>query len=130
MPFQYSCFISYCHGQHDLVRAFLDQFKAALKNELDTLLDEEIYVDEERLKPGYKYNEALAQAICQSACMVVIYSPRYERHDYCIREFRGMVRLEESRSKLLKAILKEKAAGVGCIIPIILRGADAIPDWI
>ncbi len=68
----YACFVSYCHGQYDLVKGFIDQLKTALKSELDALMDEELYIDEERLRPGYHYNEELARAICQSVCMVVV----------------------------------------------------------
>jgi hypothetical protein len=118
MAFKYSCFISYCHGQHDLIKGFIDQLKKALKAELETLLDEEVFIDEERLKPGYEYNEELARAICESVCMVVVYSPRYVRHDYCVREYEAMRRLEERR----RALLGPAAHGRGFIIPIILRG--------
>lgn len=118
MAFRYACFISYCHGQHDLIKGFMDQLKAALKAELETLLDEEVFVDEERLKPGYEYNEELARAICESVCMIVVYSPRYVRHQYCVREYEAMRRLEERRRNLLGSA----AHGRGFIIPIILRG--------
>jgi hypothetical protein len=125
MAFKYSCFVSYCHGQHGLVTGFIDQLVSALKAELEAFLDEEVYIDSERLKPGYKYNEKLAEAICQSVCMLVVYSPRYERHEYCIREYEAMAQIEQKRTALLGA-----SDGRGFIIPIILRGADDIPDRI
>ena len=46
----------------------------------------EVYFDEDRLVPGYQYNEALAKAICRSACMFVIYWPSYLESDYCRKE--------------------------------------------
>lgn len=118
MAFKYACFISYCHGQHELIKGFIDQLRGALKGELETLLDEEVFIDEERLKPGYEYNEALARAICESVCMIVVYSPRYIRHAYCIREYEAMKRLEDRR----RALLGPAAHGRGFIIPIIFRG--------
>jgi hypothetical protein len=134
MAFKHACFISYCHGRYDLVKAFVDQLKAALKAELDPLLDEEVYIDEERLGTGYKYNEELARAICQSVCMIVVYSPRYERHEYCVREFEGMAILERARMEILKERLQALGAeadpGPGCIIPIILRRDDDLPKRI
>ena len=126
MPFKYACFISYCHGQYDLTKAFIDQLKRALKSELEPLLDEEVYIDEDRLKPGYLYNEALARAICQSVCMVVVYSPRYERHSYCGREFAGMELLEQARRKLLGS----GAGARGFIVPVIFRGEADLPPRI
>jgi hypothetical protein len=124
--FKYACFVSYCHGQYDLVKSFIDQLKAALKSELEPLLDEELFIDEERLKPGFLYNDELAKAICQSVCMVVVYSPRYERHEYCVREYEAMAKLEETRLTMLRP----EARGRGLIIPVILRGGDDIPPRI
>lgn len=103
MAFRYACFISYCHGQYDLVKGFIDQLKTALKAELDALMNEELYIDEERLLPGYHYNEELAKAICESVCMVVVYMPKYESHEYCMREFEAMELLERKRDQLLGA---------------------------
>ena len=120
----YACFISYCHGQHDLVKTFIEQFKEALKNELDALMDEEVYVDKERLLPGYRYNEALARAICESVCMIVVYSPKYERHAYCLREFEAMRLIEDKRRAYLGLSYTHPSA---MIIPVILRGTDDLP---
>lgn len=126
MAFKYSCFISYCHGQHDVLKGFIAQLKTALKAELEMLLDEEVYVDEERLRPGYLYNEELASAICQSICMVVVYIPKYGRHDYCLREFEGMELLGRQR----RALLGPAGDKQDFIIPVILRGDEAVPDRI
>jgi hypothetical protein len=120
--FKYACFVSYCHGQYELMTSFIDQLKSALDAYLDPLLDEGVFIDTGRLLPGYKYNETLAQAICQSVCMVVVYSPKYERHDYCVREYEAMVKLEGSR----RALLGAAGQGRGFIIPVILRGSDNI----
>jgi hypothetical protein len=97
LRFEYACFISYAHAKEDLVRTFVEQFRAALASALDPLTDLPIYLDEKRLQPGYLYNDALASALCRSASMVVIYSPVYERRPYCGREFEAMARLEPRR---------------------------------
>jgi hypothetical protein len=128
MAFKYSCFISYCHGQGELTQRFIEQLIRALKSYLEPWLDEEIYIDEERLLPGYNYNEQLAEAICQSVCMIVVYSPRYERHAYCLREYTAMERIEEKRRQ---ALGQRGKRGSGMIIPIIFRGlTDDLPPRI
>jgi hypothetical protein len=78
--------------------------------------------------PGYNFDEALFKAICQSICMVVVYSPKYEDHVYCLREYTAMERIEMKR----KEILGNKASNeVGMIIPIVLRGLqEGLPDKI
>jgi hypothetical protein len=58
--------------------------------------------------------------------MVVVYSPKYERHDYCVREYEAMVALEGAR----RALLGPGGRGRGFIIPVILRGSDNIPQRI
>jgi len=128
MPFQYSCFISYSHGEGELLTRFMDELKRALQSSLGPFLTEGVFLDEDRLKPGYLYNEALAKAICQSLCMIVVYAPIYERSTYCLREFTAMQRLEDERFRKLKDFLP---AEYGLIIPILLRGkAEDLPEKI
>ena len=118
MPLKYSCFISYANvpGKHvsPLVQAIYDE----LLSQLAMHCPEEVYLDKKRLLPGYEYNEALATAICQSACMVVVYAPIYAEKDYCRREFAAMEQLGKERKKLLG----EKAKGHGFIIPVVFAG--------
>lgn len=126
--FKYACFISYSHGEEALVKNFIDQFKAALKAYLEPWMDEEVFVDVDRLKAGFKYNEALAQAICQSVCMIVVYSPVYERRPYCGREYEAMERLEKQR--LLRLAGAAANGFKGLIIPVVLRGFAHLPPRI
>ncbi|HKH46241.1 MAG TPA: toll/interleukin-1 receptor domain-containing protein [Thermoanaerobaculia bacterium] len=122
MPFQYSCFISYSDGQGDLMKRFIDELERALQSSLGPYLREGVYIDKKRLSAGYKYNEALAQAICQSVCMIVVYSPIYEKSSYCLREFTAMQRLEEKRFKAMESSISSQC---GLIIPILFRGNAA-----
>ena len=126
MPFKHACFISYSHGKGDLIKRFVSELKSALTDYLDTYLDVDIYTDD-RLVPGYHYNEALAQEICGSLCMIVVYIPKYERHEYCRREFAGMERLQETRFQLLGSGRDPK---YGLIIPVILEGIESLPPQI
>jgi TIR domain len=127
MPLLYPCFISYCHGEGKLMRRFIDDLTDALMAYLEPYFDERVYIDEKRLQAGYLYNEALATALCQSVCMVVVYVPKYERHNYCLREYAAMERIETQRKAMIGSReLREK----GMIIPIVLRGSDAVPKKI
>ena len=127
MPFKYACFISYPHGQSIVMNPFIEQLTEMLKGFLEIYMDEEVYKDDERLKPGYKFNESLAEAICQSVCMIVVYSPIYENRTYCLREYATMEKIEEDRFKLIGQALSPDR---GMIIPIILRGSDDLPPHI
>lgn len=117
MPFKHACFISYAHGKHDLVKSFINQLVKALNAYLDCYFDDCVYIDIERLKPGDLLEKELPRAICGSACMIVVYFPRYDQHTFCLREYYWMEILEKQRWKLLG-----KEDGQGMIIPIILRG--------
>lgn len=123
MPFQYSCFISYRHTQADIVQELV----SSLKTELSRWLDMDVYLDKERLKGGDFYNAELAKALCQSVCLIVVYTPTYfsEKNTYCAREFKAMEELEQKR--LEKAGLKDNAKH-GLIIPIVYRGDKKLPN--
>jgi hypothetical protein len=130
MPFKHGCFISYRnHKQSQIASRFILDLTAALRNELTLLMDEDIYVDEERLKGGTFYNPAIASALCASVCMIVIYTPTYfsREHLYCAREYRAMERLELAR---LSKLTGQPGRETGLIIPIVLRGQDTLPEII
>ncbi len=72
------------------------------------------------------YNEALASALCESACMVIVFTPIYfsVNHTYCAREYKAMEALEDERLKLLGNAMDKQN---GLIIPVIFRGAESLP---
>jgi hypothetical protein len=118
MPFKHPCFISYVRGEHDLIRSFLDQLTKALNSSLEPYpFQEGPYIDRE-IEYGEYFDQKLADAICRSVCMIVIYFPKYGVHEYCLREFEAMRVLEKQRLPLLGA----NGNGRGLIIPILLRG--------
>jgi TIR domain len=126
--FKYSCFISHCHGYGNLMKSFIKELKNALRDHIDPYLLQDVSTDEERLVLGYKYNDKLAKALCQSICMIVVYSPKFEKHSYCLREYAAMEILERRRlRKMAHTFPKE----MGMIIPILFRGKkDDIPKRI
>jgi hypothetical protein len=127
MSFRHSCFISYCHGEGELIRPFIEQLRSALDSCLEPYLDEKVFLDADRLRPGYRFNEALGRALCESVSMIMVYVPKYERHDYCMREFSAMEAIERKRL----AMLGDNAHGMGLIIPVVLRGrTEDLPAWI
>ncbi len=135
MPLKYSCFISFRHGdrslptEKNLLETIIRQLKTALASELEALTTKEVYVDWERLKGGDFYNQALAKALCESACMVVVYVPTYfdQHKTYCAREYKAMERLESKRLPLVDSAAQLKH---GLIIPIVFRGLKFLPSEI
>jgi hypothetical protein len=124
----HSCFISYRHpaskGSREeklighVVRAITDHVEMYTH-------DYPVYFDEKRLIPGYQYDERLAEAICRSACMVIVYWPAYLESDYCKKEIEAMLDIEKRR----RLILGQKLHGCRLFIPIILRGNfNDLPD--
>ncbi|HTF03400.1 MAG TPA: toll/interleukin-1 receptor domain-containing protein [Bacteroidia bacterium] len=129
MAFNYSCFISYRHGKYELIKRFVDDLKDALSAELEPYFGQmEIYIDSERLEPGHLYNKKLSAALCQSVCMIIVYTPQYFMEDkaYCTREFMAMEDLETRRISLLEPEHQSN----GLIIPIVLRGGNTVPPLI
>jgi len=127
MPFKHVCFISYPHSKSEMMNDFINELKRALVDEMEPRFDEDVYIDKEALGGGDHFNEALANAICHSLCMVAVYVPKYETHPFCLREYRAMEILEQKRLKLID---KSKLGNKGMIIPIILRGGEDLPEEI
>src|ERR1035441_3416870 len=126
MPFKYACFLSYRHAQFPLMRNFVVQFHEALASELETLTDLPVYQDSQRLQGGDFFNQQLSRNLCESVCMVMIYTPTYfsPDHLYCAREYVAMKDLEKKRLNRINS------GGHGLIVPVVLRDFDRLPDEI
>lgn len=120
--FEYGCFISYVHAREELMRGFMASLIPALKGELEPLVKNGVYLDEDRLAVGTKHEHALGHGLCASACWVLVYVPQYLEHSYCMREFRAMQILEERRRRAFGYRLPREK---GMILPIVLRGEKA-----
>jgi hypothetical protein len=122
MTIKYTCFISYATPKVATAAEALKQFITQLKQSLDIWFGIELeegyqYIDE-YLLPGDRLDVALGEAICQSACMIVVFTGIYSKHIYCLRELLAMDQIEKTRKeKLGKGFDRRR----GMIIPIILR---------
>lgn len=127
MPLKNSCFISY---RHPLVPGSpVKQLIQAIIREVGGRLQQwPASFDEERLKPGYKLNQALAAELYHSACMVMIYTGSYFRPEspYCSREFFAMLNLEHQRA----AVTPPAHRNTSLIIPIAFRDFDKMNQQI
>lgn len=126
--FEYACFISYRHGQGQLMPAFIEQLTIALENQLGVRgLKLKVFVDKKRLKPSYFFDPDLANAICRSVCMIVVYNNGYfdKFNSFCAKEFLAMTELENQRLGPEGPSRKKNL-----IIPIIIRRPEKIPDEI
>jgi hypothetical protein len=123
MPIKYSCFISYRRSSAEYAR----DFHLSLERELSLWTPLPIYRDETRLSGGDFYNKELALALCESACMVMIYTPTYfdKINTYCAREYRAMEQLEAQR---LNQLGFKKDNQHSLIIPVIYRGLEYFPN--
>ena len=129
MPFKYSCFISFKHGRRRLSKAIVEQLLEALESEIELITDHEIFIDWEKIKGGDLYEKVLSNALCQSACMVLVYTPSYfnEKSTFCAREYQAMEILEKYRLRLLNSSTTSKH---GLIIPVVFRGEERLPNFI
>jgi hypothetical protein len=100
MTIRYGCFFSYAHGRHAFMSKFKNDLVDALKCYLEPHLDSEseLFIDSEQLGGGDDLDHRIARALCESVCMIVIYTPKYEAHAYTRREFAAMQLIEAERS--------------------------------
>jgi len=124
MAFEYCCFISYPHGQQDVLVPFVQDLVDGLKTEIHAQSRKKIWIDYDFLEGGDRLDATVGRDLCKSACMILIYTPLYfdREHTYCARELQGMQKLEERRLALLND------PGEGLIIPIVLRGEKRFPE--
>lgn len=123
-----ACFISYAHGQGDFLKTFLEQLTQALKNYLGPYLSEDVWYDTKGLAAGFDYDRVFPKEICNSACMIVVFTPKYESSLYCLREFLAMETIEKKRVQLLGA---NYDSAHRMIIPVLLRASqDGLPHKI
>jgi hypothetical protein len=130
MSFEHACFISYRHHEQSrIAERFIDDLCSALRNELALQMDEDLYVDRQRMRIGTVFNEALAGALCRSVCMVLIYTPTYfsRQHLYCAREFKAMEAIEDRRLSRLPGRDRREH---GLILPVVLRGMSSLPEML
>lgn len=123
------CFISYVHPENAWAKAAIDMAVSALRSalEFDFGRDRPPFIDSDRLNPGDNHARTLAQAICNSACMVILYHPAYRHSAYCQRELAAMHQIEQRRRRIVGGGLDAHRL----FIPIVLRGrAEDLPDFV
>ena len=123
MAFPYCCFISYPHGQENVLVPFVEDFVKGLETEIYAQTRKKVWIDYKFLKGGFRLDEEIGPDLCKSACMILIYTPLYfdTEHLYCARELKAMQELEAQRL----CVIGDK--GKGLIIPIVLRGEKRFP---
>ena len=101
MANRYACFISYAQGQFDLMNKFKNEFVSALRCYLEPYLDNEteLFIDVEQLGGGDDIDRKVARAMCESATMILIYTPKYELHRFTRREHAAMQLIEAERAR-------------------------------
>jgi len=127
MAFGKACFISYPHNAGKSVDAFVTRLKEELQDRVAQFVPGDVVSDHDFMT-GADFNKAIAKAICESACLIVVYMPVYERKAFCIQEYVAMERHQASRYEKLRRDLSGK---LGMVIPLVYTGQEArIPAWI
>jgi hypothetical protein len=127
MAFKCSCFISYPHNAGKSVDAFVTRLKEELTDRFAQFVPDPIITDHDFLT-GANFNKAIAQTICESACLLVVYMPIYQRKPFCLQEYTAMERLQVER---YKALQQDLSAKFGMILPLVYSGEESkIPKWI
>ena len=129
MPIKHACFISYRRGNDKdrLTPRLITDLYNALTDEVGQYLEEAVYLDEQFLNGGQYVDKTIARALCESVCLIVVFTPRYlsSSHPYCARELCAMRHIEKRRFEALK-LPEEKTNGL--IITIVYRGMEELPD--
>jgi TIR domain len=119
MPCSYhhDFFVSYPNmPEENILTEFVDELVRTIKFlRTGDKLAEPVYVDRERLAPGFRWKTELSQALCRSRALLCVYTEDYFSREYCVREWEVMADLELKR-------LGRPARSM--IIPILLRAPE------
>jgi len=120
-------------------RHLVDDFAASLKQALDYFQEksgmEMAFRDKECLQPGYVWDQVIPKALCHSRCMLLIYNEEYFSREYCVKEFRAMRELEQTRgfkgtsdeSLIIPLVVQAKSGDRGrAVLPKEISGLSAI----
>ncbi len=105
----------------------VDILEKSLRGKLEIEVGVDLYRDT-GIEGGDLYNQHLATALCESACMVLAFTAGYFdlEHNYCTREYKTMEDLEAHRLNALGLSTPTH----GLIIPIILGARRKLPPEI
>ncbi len=88
--YAHDVFLSYTHtdDQMDAGQRWVTEFTQRLRARLEIVSGHavDIWRDEEKLGAADRFNQTIAQAVCESAVLLVVLSPSYFNSDYCRKE--------------------------------------------
>lgn len=118
---EHDVFISYAHldneTRHKDEEGWVTQFHEELKLSLAQRIgsyDVRVWRDEE-IGAAQKFNKTIEKAVCSSAVMVSLLSPRYLRSPYCNQELRSFAEKAEAEPETL--VIDDRSR----ILPVMLR---------
>lgn len=127
MAFKCACFISYPHNAGKSVDKFVARLKEELADRCAQFVPDPIVTDHD-FETGADFHARIAKRLCESACLIAVYMPVYQRKPFCIQEYVAMERLQAQR---YGAVPVDPADHIGMILPIIYTGEESkIPGWI
>jgi hypothetical protein len=127
VAFKCACFISYPHNAGRSVDKFVGRLKEELQDRFAQFVTDPIVTDHD-FPTGANFHKAIAQKICESACLLVVYMPVYQRKPFCLQEYTAMERLEAER---YRALQQDLSGTFGMILPLVYTGEESkIPTWI
>jgi hypothetical protein len=126
MAFKSACFISYPHNAGKSVDAFVTRLKIELQDRFAQFVSDPIVTDHD-FETGADFHRKIAQSICESACLLVVYMPVYQRKPFCIQEYTAMQQLQVKR---YGALGPSSPTPIGMILPLVYTGQAKIPKWI
>lgn len=97
--YEHDFFVSYPHmPEENILIEFVEELVHTIRKLRDSAEPlEPVYLDRERLKPGFRWKPELAKALCHSRAMLVVYTADYFAREYCVHEWDAMLDLEMKR---------------------------------
>jgi hypothetical protein len=117
--FRFPVFISWPHLIQSRGEEIVRAFSKALENRFRDDGGASVFLDVDRIKPGYVWDETLRASLCRSAVTIVFLVRSYFESEFC--------RLEWGISQSLSALRLSSEPQLSSIIPILLARNLPLP---
>lgn len=133
MAFEYACFVSYRRLQfqsyRNLVAKFVQELRGYLEMHNPGNIELKVFIDEHDIQVGSPLDVRIAKALCNSTCMIMMYTaPYFQRsHPFCAREYKAMLELQQKRLDYLQQQNVQLPDQQRLVLPVVVSSGGELP---
>lgn len=119
--YKFHVFVSWPHSIQRRGREIVEQLARGLEDRFRNHGGGEVFLDLERVKPGFKLSELIRRSLCRTGVGLFILVPSFFESEYCKTEWHIVESLQDGR-------LPEDAPHATCMVPMLLKTGIKLPE--